>query len=75
MKRRRRGWLKPSTLRLLGRLLRGPATNRELMNLGGFGWGCRLSELRAAGYDVACRAMGPTRGMRTYSLHRRRRAA
>lgn len=68
---RRTSWLKPSALRLLGRLLKGPATNRDLMNLGGFGWACRLSELRKVGHEIHCEACGPTPGMRTYFLEAR----
>ena len=72
--KRQRGLLKPSALRLLARLLRGPALNRELLALAGFGWACRLSELRAANYEVRCRAR-PSKGLRTYTLQRKRRAA
>ena len=60
--------LKPSALRVLGRLQAGPASNRDLMNLAGFGWACRISEVRAAGHPIRCEALGPTRGMRTYTL-------
>jgi hypothetical protein len=64
--------LKPSALKVLGRLLAGPATNRELLNLAGFGWACRVSEVRryaaVQGGDVRCEALGPTPGIRTYTL-------
>lgn len=60
--------LKPSALKVLGRLLAGPASNRELMNLAGFGWACRVSEVRAAGHDIRCEALGPSPGIRTYTL-------
>lgn len=60
--------LKPSALAVLGRLQAGPATNRDLMNLAGFGWACRVSECRAVGHEITCQALGPTRGMRTYTL-------
>ena len=60
--------LKPSAALVLHRLLLGPATNRELMNLAGFGWACRISEVRMAGHDIRCERLGPTPGMRTYTL-------
>jgi len=60
--------LKPSAALVLHRLLLGPASNRELMNLAGFGWACRISEVRAVGHDIRCERLGPTPGMRTYTL-------
>jgi hypothetical protein len=46
----------------------GPATNKELMDRGGFRFGARVDELRKAGHAIRCEALGPTKGCRTYTL-------
>jgi hypothetical protein len=47
-----RARLKPSALAILGRLQQGPATNVELLAIGGFRYGGRIHELRGVGHNI-----------------------
>jgi hypothetical protein len=60
--------LKPSAMKILRRLRRGRASNREILRIGGFRYGCRVWELRKAGHVIRCETGGPTPGVRWYTL-------
>lgn len=53
-KARQANRLRAACLRILGRLQQGPATNAELLQIGGFRFGARLHELRRAGHKIRC---------------------
>jgi hypothetical protein len=64
--------LKPRAQKVLEFLRSGPKLNWRVMEIGGLGWASRIGELRNAGYEISCRALGPTKGARTYKLEGRK---
>ncbi len=52
---------------ILGRLLKGPASNRQLAQIGGLRFGARLFELRSAGHKITTHQNHET-GLVVYTL-------
>jgi hypothetical protein len=53
---------------ILGRLMQGPATNRELSGIA-LKYTSRTSELRKRGHDVRCTAKNRVTGLSWYALY------
>ena len=63
----RKGKLQRKCLAILGRLQAGPASNVELLKVGGFRFGARLAELREAGHRIRTEENKHT-GLAVYTL-------
>lgn len=63
----RRASLQRKCLAILGRLQYGPATNAELLVIGGFRYGARLGELRVFGHHIRTEVNAKT-GLVLYTL-------
>lgn len=59
--------LQRKCLLVLGRLQQGPATNAELVSIGGLRYGARLAELRDAGHKISTQENRRT-GLTVYTL-------
>ena len=62
--------LQRKALAILGRLMEGPATNVELMHVGGLRFGARVAELRKAGHHIRTDENKAT-GVSVYTLEGR----
>lgn len=60
--------LSGARLRVLDRLRIGPATNAELLAVGGFRYGARLHELRQIGFSIESEQIDPAAGSWRFTL-------